>query len=450
MAETKMPDKPAEAVKLYENKRDFLASLQSQVGMLTAELKSLMEAAKVKPKDTKTPKKEEEGKEEKPEAPVYEEDPQALTILFGIGFVLNKLMNQEKLNKESVISLYDAYQNIKTMIGIYYNMWKIGSLMNYPLDKLSFIYSLKAFYTHFYINVGPKTKELMKGPSYASQDITWISTLTAEEDAILSSMDFTNIQDRLLKGIVMSFTTMHNLFNDAAIVRSETIASKSSDLKKLDTRIKKLNSGDKETDADSDQKDSDTKESDQKETEETDQKESDQKESDQKESDQPTEELQPAKPLIPECKIGEPCVRDIGKLKEVADAFQAELNLLMKEGPVKIKDEYDAIMGALQETANESVIVQGNIKSNSEEAQGSSQLANKLQAFIDGIKNNPEVAAELKGFLEALNSFDQSKIPPEEVEAHEKDMDALQALIGGTKGGKRTLRRSKKKTLRRR
>ena len=49
-------------------------------------------------------------------------------------------------------------------------------------------------------------------------------------------------------------------------------------------------------------------------------------------------------------------------------------------------------MGALQETANESVIVQGNIKSNSEEAQGSSQLANKLQAFIDGIKNNPEVA----------------------------------------------------------
>lgn len=443
MAETKMPDKPAEAVKLYENKRDFLASLQSQVGVLTAELKSLMEAAKVKPKDTKTPKKEEAGKEEKPEAPVFEEDPQALTILFGIGFVLNKLMNQEKLNKESVISLYDAYQNIKTMIGIYYNMWKIGSLMNYPLDKLSFIYSLKAFYTHFYINLSPKMKELMKGPSYQPQDITWISTLTVEEDAILSSMDFTNIQDRLLKGIVMSFTTMHNLFNDAAIVRSETIASKSSDLKKLDTRIKKLNS-------DSDAKESDA-ESDAKETDKETDKESD------KESDKSTEELEPAKPLIPECKIGEPCVRDIGKLKEVADAFQAELNLLMKEGPVKIKDEYDAIMGALQETANESVIVQGNIKSNSEEAQGSSQLANKLQAFIDGIKNNPEVAAELKAFLEALNSFDASKIPPEEVEAHEKDMDALQALIGGTKGGKRTLRRSKKnnrkpnkKTLRRR
>ena len=63
----------------------------------------------------------------------------------------------------------------------------------------------------------------------------------------------------------------------------------------------------------------------------------------------------------------------------------------------------------------------------------------------------------MKGFLEALNSFDQSKIPPEEVEAHEKDMDALQALIGGTKGGKRTLRRARKnnckpnkKTLRRR
>ena len=115
MAEMKMPDKPAEAVKLYEDKRDFLASLQSQVGMLTAELKGLMEAAKAKPKDTKMPKKEEEGKEEKPEAPVFEEDPQALTILFGIGFVLNKLMNQEKLNKESVISLYDAYQNIKSL-----------------------------------------------------------------------------------------------------------------------------------------------------------------------------------------------------------------------------------------------------------------------------------------------------------------------------------------------
>ena len=341
------------------------------------------------------------------------------------------------------------------MIGIYYNMWKIGSLMNYPLDKLSFIYSLKAFYTHFYINVGPKTKELMRGPSYQSQDITWISTLTAEEDAVLSSMDFTNIQDRLLKGIIMSFTTMHNLFNDAAIVRSETIASKSSDLKKLDTRIKKLNSDDKETDQkETDQKESGAKDSDQK---ETDQKETDQKETDQKETEESTEESEPAKPLIPECKIGEPCIRDIGKLKEVADAFQSELDLLMKEGPVKIKDEYDAIMGALQETANESVIVQGNLKSNLTGPEGSSQLANKLQAFIDGIKDNPEVAAELKGFLEALNTFDQSKIPPEEVEAFEKDMDALQALIGGTKGGKRTLRRSKKnnhkpnkKTLRRR
>jgi len=448
MAETKMPDKPAEAVKLYENKRDFLASLQSQLGVLTAELKGLMEAAKAKPKDTKTPKKEEEeeGKEEKPEAPVFEEDPQALTILFGIGFVLNKLMNQEKLNKESVISLYDAYQNIKTMIGIYYNMWKIGSLMNYPLDKLSFIYSLKAFYTHFYMNLGPKMKELMKGPSYKPQDITWISTLTAEEDAVLSSVDFTNIQDKLLKGVVMSFTMMHNLFNDAAIIRSEIITSNSSDLKKLDTRIKKLNSGEKEPE----QKESDAKEPD---TKESEQKESDTKESEQKES----EELQPAKPLIPDCKIGEPCIRDIGKLKEVADAFQAELDLLMKEGPVKIKDEYDAIMGALQETANESVIVQGNIKSNLEGSDGSSQVTNKLQAFIDGIKDNPEVAAELKAFLTALNTFDASKIPPEEVEAHKKDMDALQALIGGTKGGKRTLRRARKnnckpnkKTLRRR
>ena len=435
-----LPNTPKAAVKHYEDKRDFLASLQSQVGVLTAELKSLMEAAKVKPQESKKPKQDEKGAEEKPEAPVFEEEPQALTILFGIGFVLNKLMNQENLNKESVISLYDAYQNIKTMIGIFYNMWKIGSLMNYPLDKLSFIYSLKAFYTHFYMNVGPKTKELMKGPSYAPQDITWISTLTNEEDAVLASMDFINIQDRLLKGIIMSFTTMHNLFNDAAIVRSETISSKSSDLKKLDKGIKKLNSGEEGSKEES-------KEEGKEESKET------------QETQEP--DIEPAKPLIPECKVGEPCKRDIGKLKEVADAFQAELDLLMKEGTVKIKDEYDAIMGALQETANESVIVQGDLKSNIEGSKENQEVANKLQAFIDSIKDNPEVAAELKEFLGALNTFDVSKLPPEQVEPHEKDMEALQALIGPTKGGKRTcqkrtLRRSKKnnnnnkKTLRRR
>ena len=118
-------------------------------------------------------------------------------------------------------------------------------------------------------------------------------------------------------------------------------------------------------------------------------------------------------------------------------------------------------MGALQETANESVIVQGDLKSNIEGSKENQEVANKLQAFIDSIKDNPEVAAELKEFLGALNTFDVSKLPPEQVEPHEKDMEALQALIGPTKGGKRTcqkrtLRRSKKnnnnnkKTLRRR
>jgi len=447
-------------IRTYNEKRAYLASLVARMDSLTAQLKQLTSESKRKgPSSAKNESKEEKKEEadSKPEeAPEKkdEEAPQVLPSLFGLAYILLKLLCQEKLNKQSVFNFNNYYEFIKNRITTYESTWKVASIVGYTLKKDEVLESIKSFYSYLFMASSPKLQELFKTAEIPAADGLWLSILTEEDNKVLMESVFMTVLDDLFKNIRTAFTTMDADANSAALRRGDMLKAKGKDLKDLDTQIGTLNAGPKTTPTGP-------------ETTPT----GPQTTPDQKGGAAP---VAPATPIasaptiadtpikppslpIPECNIGEPCKRDILKLKEYADYVNSELMAAIANGPIQMKDDLTAVNEALSILATEaptihiSMVKHAGPPTDKTPTQELQDLQPKMIAKLNELKKKIQTGPQDATTTPLLAELDKSisllttglptllqTMTPTDAEALLVNMKKLT----GMSGGKRGLRRS--------
>jgi hypothetical protein len=228
-AEVATESKVQKATDDFNKKLDLEHSLLARIEALRNRIQKIIEDSK------KNEPKEGEEKEEKkkPEPPMPIPEPgtpghQVLPLLFGLAFILIKIMNQENLNRQSIYNMNNYFEYLTIMIQVYQKLSNTAATKGYPLKTDLLINSLKSFYAYFYMAVSDKMQKLFTSPGYESTE--WISTLSPEEDKKFASMEFMNVIDDLFKDIHPAFEYM---VEDYQVTDPLTIESMKKDMEKL-------------------------------------------------------------------------------------------------------------------------------------------------------------------------------------------------------------------------
>jgi hypothetical protein len=295
----------AKATATFNKKLDLEQSLLARIEALRNRIQKIMEDAK-----KNEPKEGKEEKKAKPEPPTPLPEPgapghQVLPLLFGLAFILIKIMNQENLNRQSIYNMNNYFEYITMMIRVYQKLCNTAATKGYPLKTALLINSLKSFYAYFFMAVSDKIQKLITSPRFEGTD--WISTLSPEEDKKFASMEFMNVMDDLFKDIHPAFEYM---VEDYQVTDPATIES----MKGAMEELKKENS---------------------------------KKEGQKGGAGEGTAAEETKKPIIftkspvPDegCELGKPCKRNIDELNTVANEQSEQINQVLEKGLTKVSME---------------------------------------------------------------------------------------------------------------
>jgi len=219
---------PEEATKKWNKKLELEQSLLARIDALRSTIQQIIDKSK-----TNGSKDSDKKKNSKPKEPVPIPEPgkpkhQVLPLLFGLAFILIKIMNQENLNRQSIYNMNNYFEYITYMIEVYQKLCNSAATKGYPLKTDLLINSLKSFYAYFYMAVSDKMQKLFTSPGYEGTD--WISTLSPEEDKKFASMEFMNVIDDLFKDIHPAFEYM---VEDYQLTDPATVAKMKGAMKEL-------------------------------------------------------------------------------------------------------------------------------------------------------------------------------------------------------------------------
>jgi len=276
-------------VNKYKEAREYRSLIEKKLQDLTARIKDIeMNAA---PKEAE--KKEEKKEDEQGSTEPFNGSSDALHTLFVIAFMLIRLSNQKNLGKPSAIKLHNYYKYFVKIIDIYEYMLILGHTMGYPNNKEkgeqekqpeqeqgkqekqekqsggddlqdaeaklipsgpstpikedpNFLRELKAFHAYLFMSVASNStlKDILTNPVSESykKDPKYLSALTQKEDKILASKEFLHIQDQLFENLVNAFMILFAKFEAIASIRSKSLQAKEGELAKLNENIAKFNS----------------------------------------------------------------------------------------------------------------------------------------------------------------------------------------------------------------
>jgi hypothetical protein len=274
-------------VNKYKEAREYRSLIEKKLQDLTARIKDIeMNAA---PKEAE--KKEEKKEDEQGSTEPFNGSSDALHTLFVIAFMLIRLSNQKNLGKPSAIKLHNYYKYFVKIIDIYEYMLILGHTMGYPDSKVkedekeeqpeqeqgkqekqsggdnlqeaeaklipsgpstpikedpNFLRELKAFHAYLFMSVASNStlKDILTNPVSESykKDPKYLSALTQKEDKILASKEFLHIQDQLFENLVNAFMILFAKFEAIASIRSKSLQAKEGELAKLNENIAKFNS----------------------------------------------------------------------------------------------------------------------------------------------------------------------------------------------------------------
>jgi hypothetical protein len=228
--------KTDQAIDKFNEKQALEQSLISRIDLLTAKIKEIVAKSKKNGADSK----DETSEKEKPEEPAEpvpvpepgEPDHQVLPLLFGLAFILIKIMNQANLNRQSIYNMNNYFEYITHMIEVYQKLCNSAVTKGYPIEKKTplLINSLKSFYAYFYMAVSEKMQELFKGANYP-EGTDWITALSPDEDKKLASVEFMNVIDDLFKDIHPAFVYM---VEEYQLTDPATVAKMKGDMEALE------------------------------------------------------------------------------------------------------------------------------------------------------------------------------------------------------------------------
>jgi hypothetical protein len=319
----------AKATATFNKKLDLEQSLLARIEALRNRIQKIMEDAKKnEPKEGEEKGEEKEEKKAKPQPPTPLPEPgtpdkQVLPLLFGIAFILIKIMNQENLNRQSIYNMNNYFEYITMMIQVYQKLCNTAATKGYPLKTALLINSLKSFYAYFFMAVSDKIQKLITSPKFEGTD--WISTLSPEEDKKFASMEFMNVIDDLFKDIHPAFEYMVEDYQVTDPLTIESMKGAMDELKEGNSKKEEQKGGAAPKAASSAASNSASS-------------------SAISEDDATEEKKGPViftKSPVPDegCELGKPCQRKIDELKSSADAQTDQLNQVLEKGLTTVSME---------------------------------------------------------------------------------------------------------------
>jgi len=333
---------PQEATKKWNIQLELEQSLLARIEALRAKIQQIIDKSK-----TNEPKEGDKKENSKPKEPVPIPEPgdpthQVLPFLFGLAFILIKIMNQENLNRQSIYNMNNYFEYLTYMIQVYQKLCNSAVTKGYPLKKDLLINSLKSFYAYFYMEMSEKMQELFKGAAFPSST-GWISTLSPEEDKKFASIEFMNIIDDLFKGIHPAFVYM---VEDYQLTDPATIAKMKDDMEQLEKNNSTKQGASAQTLRGGSAPMVATKSS----------PAIPSAKQDVTPEVAAPKEKEPIKftksPVPDECKINEPCKRPIDELKSAAEDQTEQLNQVLEKGLTTITGGIDLITAELGKLAS--------------------------------------------------------------------------------------------------
>jgi len=253
---------------------EYRASIEKKFKELEEKIRS------VTAKDAAAPEEEpavEEPKKEAANSTPFEGKSDAVYTLFVISYMLIRLSNQKELTESTAIKLRNYFKYFVKLIEIYEYQLIIGHAMNYPgsenaskedgqkggddpkeqesqeqgpteqlKEDPTFLRELRAFHAYLFMSVSSNNsvKQMLTNPSSDSfkTDQKWLSNLTSKENAILTSKEYLNIQDKLFENLVSSFMILFAKFEVVANLRADVLEGKKGDLTALNEHVAKFNS----------------------------------------------------------------------------------------------------------------------------------------------------------------------------------------------------------------
>jgi len=274
---------------------EYRASIEKKFKELEEKIRS------VTAKDAAPPEEEpavEEPKKEAANSTPFKGKSEAVYILFVISYMLIRLSNQKELTESTAIKLRNYFKYFVKLIEIYEYQLIIGHAMNYPSSESqsesesesqeeeqkggadstdqkpqdqkpkdqkpqdqesqeqepteqlkedpTFLRELRAFHAYLFMSVSSNNsvKQMLTNPSSDSfkTDQKWLSNLTSKENAILTSKEYLNIQDKLFENLVSSFMILFAKFEVVANLRADVLEGKKGDLTALNEHVAKFNS----------------------------------------------------------------------------------------------------------------------------------------------------------------------------------------------------------------